>query len=131
VSLNVGRFAPAVVADGMNMAGPPAASPATITAFTISPAMHLIVWIAAQVGYCRSLTYNNTTCHRRWVTFGSTVAGLDAKVSFYEYAQDCSLAHKQTMTIKVRRRRHKYMRSCIPPLRMAARAGNRFTAVCR
>lgn len=37
---------------------------------------------------------------RRWVTFGSAVKGLDAEVTFYEYAEDGKLVHKTAHKIK-------------------------------
>jgi hypothetical protein len=39
---------------------------------------------------------------RRWVTFGSKVNGLNAAVSFYEYAEDGRLLHKTPLDIKAR-----------------------------
>lgn len=35
------------------------------------------------------------------MTFGSKVNGLDAAVSFYEYAEDGHLLHKTPLNIKV------------------------------
>ena len=43
-----------------------------------------------------------TATECRWVTFGSKVNGLDAAVSFYEYAEDGHLLHKTPLDIKAR-----------------------------
>ena len=45
---------------------------------------------------------NKAATERRWVTFGSKVNGLNAAVSFYEYAEDGHLLHKTPLDIKAR-----------------------------
>lgn len=40
---------------------------------------------------------------RRWCSFGSAVAGTNAKVTFYEYGQDGSVLHQTMTNIKARK----------------------------
>ena len=44
-------------------------------------------------------SFRNCVC--RWCSFGSAVAGTNAKITFYEYGEDGSVLHQTTTKMKV------------------------------